>query len=412
MSVAGWFLVVGAVMAVMAMTAAHVRRFSISSSMVYLAAGIALGPAGFAVFHFNPIARSGLFEVLTEIGVIISVFVAGLKLAAPLGNRSWWKPFRLATVTMVISIALVAMFGMGFLGLSLGAAVLLGAILAPTDPVLASDVQVKDIRDPSTLRFSLTGEAGLNDGTAFPFVMLGLGLLGAHELGDHYLRWLGVDVIWATTAGLAVGGLLGALFAWIIAHLHRRGLSSAFTEDFSGLALIAIAYGAALLLKSYGFLAVFAAGYMLHRTEHHLCATEDETDERDPHMTLVSLRFIQPLERLGEVGLIILMGGMLFADSWPVHYLLLAACLFFVIRPVAVQLGMLGSGIHRRDRWLMSWFGIRGIGSLYYLAYALQHGLDGPDAVVLTSATLVVVTTSIVLHGVTVIPLTRRFSDD
>jgi NhaP-type Na+/H+ or K+/H+ antiporter len=216
------------------------------------------------------LAHSAFIEVITEIAVLISLFGAGLKLAAPVGDRLWWIPFRLATVSMVVTVALTAAVGVFFLELPLGAAVLLGAILAPTDPVLATDVQVKAPGDDDRLRFSLTGEAGLNDGTAFPMVMLGMGLLGLHDLGEHYSRWWLVDVVWACSCGLAVGGALGMLAGWVTHHVAPEGQRNEFIEDFLGLGLIAVAYGLALLLSAYGFLADFAACFMLHRTDTRL----------------------------------------------------------------------------------------------------------------------------------------------
>jgi hypothetical protein len=159
----------------------------------------------------------------------------------------------LATLTMVASVALIALVGVVLLGLPLGAAVVLGAVLAPTDPVLASEVQVANPRDQDRVRFSLTGEAALNDGTAFPFVMLGLGLLGLHELGPGGLRWLAVDVVWAATVGLALGAALGTGIGRLVIWLRARSREPIGLEDFLALGLIALAYGSALLVHAYGF---------------------------------------------------------------------------------------------------------------------------------------------------------------
>src|SRR5919206_497446 len=136
-------------------------------------------------------------HVLTPSAVLISLFTAGLKLRTALTDHRWRLPVRLAVESMIVTVGLITLVGVVGLGLPLGAAVLLGAILAPTDPVLASDVQVEGPTDQDRLRFGLTGEAGLNDGTAFPFVMLGLGLIGLHELGQAGWRWFAVDVVWA-----------------------------------------------------------------------------------------------------------------------------------------------------------------------------------------------------------------------
>jgi NhaP-type Na+/H+ or K+/H+ antiporter len=276
-----WFLLTGAVLLFMAITAARLERMPLSTAFVYLAIGMVLGPTVANQFHFNPLEHSGVLEVFTEIAVLISLFGAGLKLAAPVGHRIWWTPFRLATVSMVVTVGLVTLAGMWLLDLPLGAAVLLGAILAPTDPVLATEIQVRGTHDDDRVRFALTGEAGLNDGTAFPMVMLGLGLLGLHELGEHFAHWWLLDVAWATACGLGVGGALGAATAWLMHRLALRGMHTAFTENFAGLGLIALSYGLSLLLYGYGFLAVFAAAFMLHRTEARL-GPLDTLDPLDP----------------------------------------------------------------------------------------------------------------------------------
>ena len=418
MSNATWFLIVGAVLLFMALTAARIKRLPLSTAIVYLGVGVVLGPSFADQFHFNPLEQSALLEIITEVAVVISLFAAGLKLAAPMGARIWWIPFRLATVSMVATVGLTALAGVMLLDLPLGAAVLLGAILAPTDPVLATDVQIRGTGDDDRLRFALTGEAGLNDGTAFPMVMLGLGLLGLHDVGHDFSRWLLIDVLWACFAGLGVGAAVGAGTAWVTRRLAARGIYSEFTEDFLGLGLISLSYGLSLLLLGYGFLAVFAAAFVFHRSEMRFgtfaegSSAEKPTDSRSQggHMATVTLGFIETLERLGEVLLLILLGGMLFADSWQGGYVAAALVLILVIRPLSVFLGLIGSEGTFVTKATIGWFGVRGIGSLYYLMYAIQHGLETRLAVTLVSVVLVTVTLSILLHGVTVTPLMRLYS--
>ncbi|MEX0709538.1 MAG: cation:proton antiporter [Woeseia sp.] len=423
MSNATWFLIIGAILLFMALTAARIKSLPLSTAIVYLGVGVVLGPSFANLFHFNPVEHSALLEIITEVAVIVSLFAAGLKLAAPMGARIWWVPFRLATVSMVTTVGLTALVGVALLDLPLGAAVLLGAILAPTDPVLATDVQIRDSGDDDRLRFALTGEAGLNDGTAFPMVMLGLGLLGLHDVGDHFSRWWLVDVLWASASGVGVGAALGAGTAWVTRRLVARGIYSEFTEDFLGLGLIALSYGLSILLLGYGFLAVFAAGFVFHRTEMRFGVIAEKpkepVDENHPasgssesgtHMGNVTLGFVEQLERLGEVVLLILLGGMLFADSWQVGYVAVAVILIFVIRPISVLLGLIGSEGTFATKATIGWFGVRGIGSLYYLMYAIQHGLETSLAVTLVSVVLIAVTMSILLHGITVTPVMRLYS--
>jgi NhaP-type Na+/H+ or K+/H+ antiporter len=318
------------------------------------------------------------------------------------------------------------------LGLPVGAAVLLGAVLAPTDPVLASDVQVEHPTDQDRLRFALTGEAGLNDGTAFPFVMLGLGLLGLHELGAMGWRWLVIDVLWAGAVGIGVGWVLGRGVGRVVVWLRREYKEALELDDLLALGLIALAYGVALLLMGYGFLAVFAAGFALRseerRTTQALTGADAPPDvqaaarsaeaehaatapETAPaYMAQAALGFTEQLERILEVGLVVLLGGMLTprtlaADGW-----WFVPLLFLALRPLAVLAGAPMRGAPPIQRRLAMWFGIRGIGSVYYLMFALGHGVEGPLAERLVALTFTTVAASVVVHGISVTPLMRRYS--
>jgi NhaP-type Na+/H+ or K+/H+ antiporter len=377
------------------------------------------------LIHLSAVRDAELLERITEIAVIISLFSAGLKLRAPLTDGIWRPALRLASISMCLTVALVTLVGTVALGLPLGAAVLLGAVLAPTDPVLASDVQVEDAQDRDRLRFSLTGEAGFNDGTAFPFVMLGLGLLGLHDLGEWGWRWVMVDVVWAITGGLGIGALLGMLVGRLVIYLRREHRESVGTDDFLALGLIAFSYGAALIAHTYGFLAVFAAGLALRATERTL--SDDKTPpeispdeamgevatdaEKAPAVMAQAVQmFNEQLERIGEVGVVVLVGGMLTLRGVPGEAWWFVPLLFFVIRPVAVSLGLIGARVGRLQRNLIAWFGIRGIGSLYYLTYAVEHGLPAELAQRLSEFTLTVMAVSIVAHGVSVTPLMNLYS--
>ncbi len=415
-----WFVIIGLLLVAMALAGSVLKRLPLTASIFYLAVGVGLGPAGAGLLHLDPVENSALLERLTEVAVIISLFTAGLKLRLPLLDGRWRLPVRLASVSMALTVALITLAGVYGLGLSLGAAVLLGAVLAPTDPVLASDVQVADPWDQDRLRFGLTGEAGLNDGTAFPFVMLGLGLLGYHDLGAGGARWWALDVAWAAAGGLAIGALLGTLVGQLVLYLRRQHKEAVGLDDFLALGLIALAYGAALLAHTYGFLAVFAAGLALRRMEARtsgerppedvraMAAAEEAAThpEKAPaYMTEAVLGFNEQMERIGEVAIVVLLGGMLTADDLRPEALWFVPLLLLVIRPVAVWLGLLGSQSSGVQRGLMAWFGIRGIGSLYYLMFALEK--SGADALPrsLVSLTLVTMAVSIVVHGVSVTPL-------
>ncbi len=418
------YLLLGALLIAVAGLASLVKRLPLTETMIYLTAGVLLGPFGCGWVSLDAIGNAHVLERIAEVAVIVSLFTAGLKLRVPMRDRQWWVPFRLAFASMTITVGLIAVTGVLGLGLPLGAAVLLGAILAPTDPVLASGVQVAHPRDRDRLRFSLTGEAGFNDGTAFPFVMLGLGLLGLHELGAWGWRWWTVDVFWAIGGGLGIGAGCGWAVARLILWLRRRDRGGAGRDEFIALGLIALSYGAALLAHSYGFLAVFAAGLALraierertreHETTDVIAAKGAEEEEENPapdapetpaHMAGGVLSFNEQIERLAEVALVLIIGAALSRDYLRVEEVWFIALILLVIRPVAVAIGLLGSRVATAERGLMAWFGIRGIGSLYYLMYALNRGLSPEIAWQLTSLTLTAIVVSIILHGITVTPL-------
>ncbi len=424
---ARWFLAAGVVLIAMALAGSVLRRLPLSSAMIYLAAGAVMGPIGLGMIILDPVGGAGLLEIVSEIAVIVSLFTAGLKLRLPLSDRGWWVPVRLAFVSMAVTVALIAVVGVTLLGLPLGAAVLLGAILAPTDPVLASDVQLSHPGDRDRLRFALTGEAGLNDGTAFPFVMLGLGLLGLHDLGDGLLRWVAVDLIYAVIVGLAVGAVLGTLVARLVIHLRSTHQEAVGLDEFLALGLIGVSYGAALLVGGYGFLAVFAAGLALRRIERtrsgedvaddlesaeprasqHEVATHPET--APAFMARALLTFNEQLERIGEVAVVVLVGAALTVVGVPLAVAWFAPLLFFVIRPVAVLAGLAGASLSGIHLAFIGWFGIRGIGSVYYLTYAITHDLQPDVAQTLAMLTLSVVAVSVLVHGVSVTPLMARY---
>jgi sodium/hydrogen antiporter len=209
-----------------------------------------LGPGGLGVLRPNPLAHARALEHVTEVAVLISLFAVGMKLGEPRRGTPWNLSVRLAFGSMVVTVALVAVLAVLLLGLDPGAAVLLGAVLAPTDPVLASDVQLESPEDRDRLRFSLTGEGGLNDGTAFPFVMLGLGFLGRREIGAWGWRWLAVDVLWAVAGGLLVGAAFGAAVGKLVVYLRTRHREAVGLDEFLALGLIAIASGAAVLFHA------------------------------------------------------------------------------------------------------------------------------------------------------------------
>jgi sodium/hydrogen antiporter len=434
MSFETWFLALGGLLIVVALIGARVRHLPFTTTLIYLLVGVGIGPVGLGLVRLDPVADAALLHRVSEVAVLISLFTAGLKFRVRVRDPLWRIPLRLASVGMVLTVGLVAAVGVLVLDLPLGAAVLLGGILAPTDPVLASDVQLSHPGDRHRLRFSLTGEAGLNDGTAFPFVMLGLGLLGAESWGGVDLaRWLAVDLVWAVAAGLAIGFLLGSAVGHVVLHLRREHKEAFGLDDFLALGLIGVAYGAAHLAHSYGFLAVFAAGLALRRVERKASPPDAEPTElaaaaaagagkseeiaTDPekapaYMAQAVLGFNEQLERLCEVGVVLLVGILLSGvglSAIASTALLVTGLLLFLLRPLAAGLALAGSDLRGPERRLAAWFGIRGIGSLYYLAFAIEEGLPEAVARPIAVVTLTAIAVSILLHGISVTPLLRRF---
>ncbi|HEX5802486.1 MAG TPA: cation:proton antiporter, partial [Azospira sp.] len=387
MSFALGSIIIGALLITITLSGTSLKPLPLSTAMLYLAAGYGLGGDGLGLLRMDLLAHPVLLERIAEAAVLISLFGVGLKLGLPLSNRGWHLPLRLALVSMTITVALVAAIGVVGLGLSLGAAILLAAILAPTDPVLASDVQVLESGDRDRLRFSLTGEGGLNDGAAFPFVMLGLGLLGLHDLGSYGWRWIVVDLLWAVVGGLLIGGAIGALVGRLVVYLRSRHHTAIGLNEFLVLGLIALAYGVAILSQAYGFLAVFAAGLALQRVQAlpsvaplAEASTKTPTDApaavpaevpadsaadvgaQDPaaadnprdELVLALEGFNTQLERIAEVAVVMLVGALLSHTDFSIDAVMLVILLLLVVRPLAVWLGLLGERVSRDQHILIS----------------------------------------------------------
>jgi NhaP-type Na+/H+ or K+/H+ antiporter len=404
-----WFVLVGVLLIFIALLGRFLDRLPVSPAMIYLLVGFALGPACLDALELHPLRELGLMETLAEVAVLISLFTVGIKLRVPIGDRRWYLPMRLATVTMLVTVILVGIVAWGFLGFGFGLALLLGAALAPTDPVLASDVQLRSPQDRDSLRFGLTGEGGLNDGTAFPFVFLALGLMGAGDRAFTFTRWLAVDVIWAVIAGLGIGFAVGSLLASGVRALRARYSSAVIFDEFLLLGVIALSYGAAVAAHALGFLAVFAAGLALRRADE-LNAHGSREDK--PPITPSMLSVNEQLERIAEVAIVLLVGIMISTGYWSWAGLGIAVLLFVVVRPLAVMAGVVGVPSARVQRRLLGWFGIRGIGSFYYAIFAVNLGSDQilhAEAEQLVSCIFTVIAASIVVHGISAAPLMELY---
>ncbi|HKO66906.1 MAG TPA: cation:proton antiporter [Burkholderiaceae bacterium] len=432
MTFAIWALIAGVIFTVMALSGTLLKRLPLSTSMLYLLAGFVLGPAGFALLNFSPITDHRVLEIIAEAALLVSLFAVGLKLTLPLSDTRWRAALRLAMVSMLITVALLSAVGVVLFNLPLGAAVLLAAMLAPTDPVLASDVQLENPNDRDSVRFALTAEGGLNDGAAFPFVMLGLALLGLRDTEPSIWRWLTLDLVWPVVGGLAIGAVCGYAIGKLVVYLRTRHQEAVGLDEFLMLGLIGVAYGASQLAATYGFLAVFAAGLALQRSQRKPADTKSEaTDKKiekalagggkeevatDPqlagaYMTQAVRGFNEQLERIVEVAIVVIVGAMLTLIVLPQYAIVYLILLFFIVRPFSVWLGLAGLRMPGDQKLLIAWFGIRGIGSIYYLLYAIGQGLvQAPLTQLMLSIVLTAVAVSIVVHGISVTPLMKLYS--
>jgi NhaP-type Na+/H+ or K+/H+ antiporter len=434
MSLLAWIALAGGLLLGMALSSTYLRRLPVTSSGIYLALGLAISPAWLDLIEIDFVRESVLFEHVTTIAVIVSLFVGGLKLRLPLTHSAWSAAFRLAGPVMIATIAGVAVIAHYGFGLGLPAAFLLGSVLAPTDPVLAGMVTVNDAGDQDRMRYGLSGEAGFNDGAAFPFVVFSLLWLEHGAVGAWAGEWAMHRLLWAVPAGLLLGYGLGKGVSRLAILLRSRNPDSAATGDFLALALIALSYAGAEFIGAWGFLAVFAAGLGFRRTEvetseahpapEHLASQKPGAGNHKPHppaedfaansdsaadqehptkaagnMVAEIISFGDTAERLLEMMMVVLL-GICLASYWDWRAVPLALGLFGVVRPLSSLLFLVKSPTRMSQRWLMGWFGIRGIGSLYYLAYSLNHGLDS-EAAPLVGLTLSVVALSVFMHGIT-----------
>lgn len=430
-----WLATAGVLFMVMALSSAYLRRLPVSTAAIYLLLGMLIGPFGLRYLSEPVPLASAWFERTTEIALVISLFVGGLKLRQPLLSPQWRGPWLLAGPVMLATIALVAMSACWMFDLPPALGLLLAAMLAPTDPVLASAVSVTNAADADRLRYALSGEAGLNDGMAYPFVLLALAWQREGALGAWIGKWTLTHMLWAIPVGLAIGFFLGKGIGHLAVFLRSHHGDNRAPTDFLALALIALSYVLAEQVGALGFLSVFAAGVGLRGAERAVVALTPHPDAPNdsghpPAEHLVpatvtadtvqqpavaagvlvaeTISFGDTAERLLELMLVVLVGASI-AQHWDVRALLLALVFFVLIRPATTFLMLAKTRLTRTQRGLLGWFGVRGIGSLFYLSYALRHGLSGPWVRTLSDLTISIVAISIVVHGVTAQPLLDRY---
>jgi sodium/hydrogen antiporter len=415
------YVVAGASLLLAIVLPALLDRWAVSAPMVLVAVGIVIGltplPDGMPL---DPQENRAAIEHVTELAVLVALMGVGLAIDRPLELRSrasWrrWSPaWRLLGITMPLCIAGVALLGWGA-GLAPAAALLLGAVLAPTDPVLASDVQVAgpqtgdhEVDEADELRFTLTSEAGLNDGLAFPFVYAAI-LLATEGAVQHWaLEWVAFYLIGKVLLGVLAGLLVGRVLAYVAFRSASPSLRVAERgESLMALAALVTAYGVGEVVGGYGFLAVF------------VCAMTFRSAERSHDYHAAMHEVAERLERLLTLFVLLVLGigltrGLLASLDW--RGVAIGLALIFLVRPAAgllglVPLGSRSSPLTGPQRWAAAFFGVRGVGSIYYLAYAAgeveEFGADW-----LWSTVGFTIVASVLVHGALASPVMRRVAPE
>ncbi|MFA4951799.1 cation:proton antiporter [Brevundimonas sp.] len=395
--------VVGALIALVAWLPLVFRRAPLSLPIICVVLGAGLFSLPQVGFDPLPQAYPDITERLTEFVVIIALMGAGLKIDRIFNLKRWGVTWRLLGITMMLSIVAIVVLGWTVLGLGLAGAILLAGTLAPTDPVLASDIQVGAPQEgrEDEVRFGLTSEAGLNDGLAFPFVNLAiaLALVAAGQKTDWLVEWLTYSVLWEIGAGLAVGWLIGWVFGWLTFTIPASTKLAATRDGFIVLAATFLSYSVTEMLHCYGFLAVFITALAFRHAD------------RDHQFHVEMHDFIEQIERMAMMVVLVLFGGALvsglLAPLRPVD-VMAAVVIVLVVRPLAGMVGFIGLKRPLREKLILAFFGIRGVGSFYYLAYGLNAApFEGGDR--LWALVGLICLMSILLHGITVTPVMRWF---
>ncbi|PZX46017.1 NhaP-type Na+/H+ or K+/H+ antiporter [Algoriphagus chordae] len=381
------------------------KKLKVSYSVFYMAAGILLYWL-FPDYLPNPLPQENESAVLhlTELIVIISLMGAGLKIRRTFSLKNWSLPLRLVFVAMLLGIVIATLLGYFMLGLNLAASLLLAAAIAPTDPVLASDVQVSapnEKKDPET-KFALTAEAGINDGLAFPFTWLAITVASISAGSDDTLwSWFSYHFVYQIVVGLVLGFLLGKAVGYLLFTFSKKYKFLEKLDGFVALSMTLFVYGFTELLHGYGFIAVF------------ICALALRSYEKDHEYHESMHSFTDQIERIFVVLLLMLFGGAISLGvlenlSWNmVFYVLL---FLLVIRPVVGYLSLQGAAISNREKITISFFGIRGLGSIFYLAFAFHEAeFDNKDE--LWSMVSLMVALSILIHGLTASMAMKKIGD-
>lgn len=395
-----WLVILALAILAVAWLPSLLEKYPLSYPILFMLGGWLLYQLPLSLPDPSPVSHPELTTRLTELCVIVALTGTGLKIDRRFSFRGWRVPLRLVWLTMIVTILVFAFFAWQWANWPLATALLLAASLAPTDPVLAGDVQVGDPNEggEDTVRFALTAEAGLNDGMAFPFVYLAIALAGTVGFSSGQLvNWFLYDVLYRVGVGVLGGWLSGRLLAYFIFELPRRISIKTTAYGFVALAVTLSSYGLTELAHGYGFLAVFVAAIMIRDYER--------THEYHTYMH----DFADQIERLLVALLLLLFGGAIargLLQALSVEDAILGAIMVLLIRPLIGWL-TLWKTVKGLKRWIIAGFGIRGIGSMFYIAYGLQQAsFAEPDRI--WALTGWVIMLSVLLHGISVTPVMNR----
>lgn len=375
----------------MAWMPAITKKVKVSYSVLYVVVGILVYALIDQLPDPSPSRENLITLRLTELVVIISLMGAGLKIDQRFSFKAWKIPFRLVSITMLLSILATAALAHFWLDFNVASAILIGAALAPTDPVLASDVQVGPPleKDRSNVRFSLTAEGGLNDGMAFPFTWLAIALMMHHYSTELLVTWFLHDFVLKILIGVVSGVLLGKGLGYLIFSLPQKTNTPSLSDGFVALSATFAVYGLTELLHGYGFIAVFVCSVTLRNVEIN----------HSFHLELNA--FMDQIERILVAIVLILFGGSLVKGVFAVmdwHFVLFGLASIFIIRPLCASLSLVRSALQPKEKWVISFFGIKGVGSLFYLSFALNEAKFENSAEMWGIVSFIVLC-SIVIHG-------------
>jgi len=392
----------GAIVLLTAWLPLALRQLPLSLPICCVVIGMLLTWTPLAPFpRINPLDSRELTEHLTEFVVIVALMGAGLKIDRPLGWRRWAMTWRLLGIAMPISIGMIALLGWGVLGLGAASALLLGAALAPTDPVLAGDIQVgpPQTGEEDDIRFALTSEAGLNDGLSFPFVMAAIAVTSQGSNGHEWIaHWFAFDVVWRLTAGIALGWVTGRILGYLTFKVPRSSRIAKTGDGLAALGFTCLSYGATELIHGYGFVAVFVTALTLRSVERQSSFHGELHD------------FGEQIERLLMMVVLVGFGSALAEGSLISHVdwrvVTVAVLTLAIVRPAAGWISLIGGQQPRVEKLIVSIFGIRGLGSIYYLAYASgRASFNGLE--VIWATVFLIILFSVIVHGVAVTPVMR-----